>query len=253
MRDRYYESMGMRRQGDLNQLSIPNTPAPALPAFSSRAALNQSKGLDYNIQQENSSLNNENNNNISVQNQLKDPFGVQIVAGPPGQAGPPGAPGRDGRDGDQGPPGLSGSNAADGPPGRDGAAPPKTSRPPKSMNLDQFGKKSNCDDGSTTAGSSSSIAPTFATQLANAEREETRRQQAHLEAEVAFQKLQIEQLRRAQAAAQAHIDNLARQPRVLEREIIHHIAPPPVQVPIPATQTVAEHMAELNHYLVVNH
>ena len=51
-RDKMYESMGMRRQGDLNFLSIPNQLAPALPKHSSRAALYESQGLAYNMQQQ---------------------------------------------------------------------------------------------------------------------------------------------------------------------------------------------------------
>ena len=119
------------------------------------------------------------------------------------------------------------------------------------QNMDQFARKpENVDDGSTTAGGSSSVQTrSVATQVAQAERDETIRQQAHLQAEVAAQKLQIEQQQRAQAASQAHIENLARQPRVLEREVIHHIAPPPVQVPIPATQTTAEYLAQINNVL----
>jgi len=253
-RDKMYESMGMRRQGDLNFLSIPNQPAPALPKYSSRAALYESQGLAYNMQQQMAALTKENDRRNSAQIQQRAPLDAQVIAGPAGPAGPPGSSGRDGQDGDRGPPGPGGppgENGADGPPGRDGAAPPRASRPPTNQNLDQFARKpENGDSGSTTAGGSSSVQTrSVATQVAQAERDETIRQQAHLQAEVAAQKLQIEQQQRAQAASQAHIENLARQPRVLEREVIHHIAVPPVQVPIPATQTTAEYLAQINNVL----
>ena len=128
-----YESMGMRRQGDLNFLSIPNHPAPALPKYSSRAALYESQGLAYNMQQQMAALTKENDRNNTAQIQQRAPLDTQVIAGPAGPAGPPGSSGRDGRDGDRGPPGPGGppgENGADGPPGRDGAAPPKVSRPP---------------------------------------------------------------------------------------------------------------------------
>ena len=51
-RDKMYKSMGMRRQGDLNFLSIPNLPGPKLPKYSSRAALYESQSLEFNMRQQ---------------------------------------------------------------------------------------------------------------------------------------------------------------------------------------------------------
>ena len=106
-----------------------------------------------------------------MQNKHRDPLDVQIVTGPPGQSGPPGPPRADGDD---------------GPPGRDGAKQPRGGAKPPSKDfraMDKFAGKPNGGggggNGSTTAGSSSNTAPSVATQLANAEREEMERQQAH--------------------------------------------------------------------------
>ena len=101
-RDKMYESMGMRRQGDLHFLSIPNLPGPKLPKYSSRAALYESQSLEYNMRQQMISLAKEHERQTSAQLQQRAPLDAQVIVGPPG---PPGSSGRDGRDGDQGPPG----------------------------------------------------------------------------------------------------------------------------------------------------
>jgi len=203
------------------------------------------KGLQENMRQQMATLTDEHDRHKAVQVQQQAPLAAQVVAGPAGPAGPKGDRGDDGG---AGPTGDRGDDGDQGLPGRDGARPPKASRPPKNTSLGEFDQKPpDGDDGSTTAGGPS--VPSVAEQAAQVDREETRRRQMQLEAELAAQKEQHRQQQQAFAAARADIDNLARQPRVLEREVIHHIAPPPAQAPLPRMDDVAQHMADLTQRL----
>ena len=136
-RDKMYESMGMRRQGDLRFLSVPNLPGLPIPEYSTRASMYDIQSLQNNMRQQMTALSNEPDRHMSAQARQQAPLAAQVL-GPPG---PPGSDGKDGKDGKDGDPGDNGN------PGRDGDLPPKTSRPPNNMNLDKWLKKPPNGDG----------------------------------------------------------------------------------------------------------
>ena len=100
-RDKMYESMGMRRQGDLRFLSVPNLPGPPLPEYSTRASLYDAQSLQYNMRQQMMALSNEHDRHMSAQARQQAPLAAQVV-GPPGPSGSDGKDGKDGRNGDPG-------------------------------------------------------------------------------------------------------------------------------------------------------
>ena len=126
-RDKAYAAMGMRRQGDLRFLSVPNLPGP--PQYNSRASsMTDIKGLQENMRQQMATLTDEHDRHNTVQVQQQAPLAAQVVAGPAGPAGPKGDRG-DG--GGAEPKGDRGDDGDQGLPGRDGALPPQNFATPK--------------------------------------------------------------------------------------------------------------------------
>jgi len=127
-RDRGYAAMGMRRQGDLRQLSVPNLPGPK-EVYSRATSMDDFQRLQENMRRQMASLTNEHAKHQAAKVQQQAPLAAQVVAGPAGPAGPGGRDGRDGTDG------LPGATGDDGPPGRDGANAPKVDRPLNQKNM----------------------------------------------------------------------------------------------------------------------
>ena len=113
-RDRGYAAMGMRRQGDLRQLSVPNLPGPK-EVYSRATVMDDFQRLQENMRRQMASLTNEHAKHQAHVVQQQAPLAAQVVAGPAGPAGRDGndgSDGRDGRDGADGPQGDQGDDWA---------------------------------------------------------------------------------------------------------------------------------------------
>ena len=118
-RDRGYAAMGMRRQGDLRQLSVPNLPGPK-EVYSRASSMDDFQRLQENMRRQMASLTDEHARHQAAKVQQQAPLAAQVVAGPAGPAGPGGRDGRDGNDGNDGNDGRDGRDGADGPQGDQG-------------------------------------------------------------------------------------------------------------------------------------